>query len=88
MSLASWVVALFASAWTSSARLSDFAALLDVSIALNLAYSVLLRLGNFSGKSLEDWILLEKARVIAPLADDLTFDAASYEKMLTGAART
>jgi hypothetical protein len=79
MSFVSWIAALLYGAWTSSAQLSDFAPLIDVSIALNLAYSILLRLGNFSGKSLEDWILLEKTRVIGPLADDPTFDAARYE---------
>lgn len=77
-----YVTALFADAWNRTVYLADFDGALDISFALSLAYSILLKLGNFSGSSLDIWVFKEKIRVIPPLADNDKFNSPKFERTL------
>jgi hypothetical protein len=68
--------------WSAFSDLRDFGHFLDAALDVNLGYSILLRLGNFSGKRIGAWVDREKLRVIPAMAETDSFDEAKFTSML------
>lgn len=74
----SWISAIEALTSFDGAELSGFGAALEVSVAINFAYSVLINFGRLSGQTIGRWVDREKLRVIPAMSETKTFNLAGF----------
>jgi hypothetical protein len=71
----------------SNPDLLQFGHFLGAALAVNLGYSVLLRLGDFSGKRIGGWVDQEKVRIIPPMAETDGFNESKFTSDVDGLER-
>ena len=65
-----WLISEISLSWSQTAPLPLFSGAIEISLAINFAYSVLLKLGKFSGSRVDQWVDDEKLRVMPPLSEN------------------
>lgn len=64
--------------WEKTAPLSAFTSTLGSAFAANLFYSIVARLGRFSGRRIDIWISGQRVRVFSALAENPKFDGPAF----------
>jgi hypothetical protein len=73
---------LSAGTWIPAAPIHEFGHFLSISFEANLAYSVVIRLGNFTGSSIFAWTEREMLRVIPALSETPLFNERTFTREL------
>src|SRR5258707_13551416 len=68
--------------WNAPASVHEFGHALGAAFEANLAYSIVIRLGNFSGATLISWVYSERMRVIPAMSETPTFDESKFTSRL------
>lgn len=66
----------------SVAPIREFGHFLEISFEANLAYSIVIRLGNLAGASISRWIERERIRVIPALSESTQFNEITFTNEL------
>jgi hypothetical protein len=67
---------------TNTHEVIHFVHAIDASIAVNLAYSILLRFANFSNSALDEWIRTHFNGITLALAENPTFNPVEFEAVM------
>lgn len=69
-------------AWNQESDLEDLFSAVEASIGVNLAYSVLFKLGRFTGSLIHVWAVRENIRANAEMAENPHFEPAKFDQSL------